>query len=122
MCQVKIFPNNTAISVHYCTSFATAIQPTTQVQLALVRVKAPFSDTIFTRSIIQYTIFKLGLIAFISLQLTLPVLVRNVTKILAASSYHFYISLIDFDASLVSYLSALCPFQDISIFVADFIF
>jgi hypothetical protein len=54
--KLKISPNNTVISNHYCTSLAITIRPITQVWLTFVRVKCPFSEAIVTPSIIQFWI------------------------------------------------------------------
>jgi hypothetical protein len=40
--KFKTSPNNSAISVHYCTSLAMTIQPTRQIWLTFVRVNSPF--------------------------------------------------------------------------------
>jgi hypothetical protein len=53
MFKFKISPNNGTRSVHYCTSLAMTIQPTTQVELNFVRVKFPLPETIFTHSMIS---------------------------------------------------------------------
>jgi hypothetical protein len=41
MFNLKISPNNNVISVHYCTSLAVTIPPTTEVRFIFVRMALP---------------------------------------------------------------------------------